>query len=592
MKSLILMCLILSRPVYAGISVEMDGKSYGCEKKSDSIFHCSEGETKILVLKNFMGFSAVEKKGKALPEMKWISKLTQDEKVLFEIPKFNFPGLIMPEKKPDGDQSKQASPYGGGMFGGYKPMETKSGRMVNASGIITNLKGIDDELANEFVNESKAFVEQETAPKNKIRILSGNKKYDCERGQDRVLSAEEKKFQEQFNTRIQCNYYACKGPQGENVLGYIPAAGAMESPYFVVQKGENSELKFDDLTVVDQNDEKGTPLFSIPKYSPYGGYGGMSSVDENLFIPKKFENNKSTFNFYTNPFSGPMREAGYNQCGDKGDVARLIDNDKKTADAFKDEIVKMDLSHYLTLVNGQMLSVYVDAAKAKDLGCSYGNMILSQEAVKHLEWLQKANKKPVEKYLSEEEVQELFLKAKNMPDIPFGYKYDGCYARAHVMARRFEAMGIPTEKVWIKGSLFVPGTDVQWNYHVAPVVSVKLKNGQIKKYVIDPSLNETAVTVDGWVDSMGKNVKGGVMKTAYPFPVNVANFQRTAVAFSSSDIYVPDNDEKRTEEENMSLAIQTMKEYTEALKANQQNRTQNESEEYENENQHVRPDTI
>lgn len=588
MKSFLLLSFLLSHSVHAGVSVEMDGKSYGCERKSESILHCAEGDTKILVVKNFMGFSAIEKKGNSLPQMKWLSKVTQDEKVLYEIPKLNFPGLIVSNNKSDSEQSKPSSPYGGGMFGGFKPMETKAGKMINASGIINNLKGIDDELAKAFAEESRAYVEQETSAKNKLKILSGGKKFDCDRGGDRPLSAEEKKYEQQYNTRMQCNFYSCKGPEGEKVLGYIPSPGTMANPYFVVQKGESSELKFDDLTVVDHNDEKGTPLFSVPKISNYGGgYGGMSALDENLFIPKKFEKNKSTFSFYTNPFSGPMREAGYNLCQQKGEVAKLIAEDKKTEELFKNELINMELSHYLTLVNGQMLSVYIDAAKSKGLGCHYDNMILSQEAAKHLEWLQKANRKPAEKYLTEEEVQDLFLKAKNMPDIPFGYKYDGCYARAHVMARRFEAMGIPTEKVWIKGSLYVPGTDVQWNYHVAPVVSVKTKNGEIKKFVIDPSLNEKAVTVDGWVDSMGKNVKGGVVKTPYPFPVNVATFQRTAVAISSSDIYVPDNDEVRTEEENMAMAIQTMKEYSEALKQ----KTQNPSE-TQYENQHVRPDTI
>jgi len=128
-------------------------------------------------------------------------------------------------------------------------------------------------------------------------------------------------------------------------------------------------------------------------------------------------------------------------------------------------------------------------------------------------------------------------------------------------------MGIPVEKAWIKGNLSVPGTDIHWNYHVAPVINVKNDKGQIVKYVIDPSLNDKAVPLDTWVNTMAHNVKGEVVKTPYPFPINIANFQRTAVAISSSDVYVPDNDEKRSEDENMKLALATMAEYSNVLKS-------------------------
>jgi hypothetical protein len=64
---------------------------------------------------------------------------------------------------------------------------------------------------------------------------------------------------------------------------------------------------------------------------------------------------------------------------------------------------------------------------------------------------------------------------------------------------------------------------------------------------------------------MSHDVKGDVVKTQYPIPANIAAFQRTAVAVSSSDVYVPDNDEKRSEAENMKLAVRTMAEYKKAL---------------------------
>lgn len=543
MKFIFYLFVLFTQAAIAGVSIEIGEKSFDCQKRNTSLFLCEDGDSKILVFKNLIGYTAVEKKGAAIPELKLVTKVTKDEKILFEIPRIN-----------------------SGRITEANPIKTKAEKLKNASLLITTLNEIDDSLAKDFLSEAKAFVYKEKAAKNKVQIISGNNKFNCVRGDDRPLSAEQKKSEEISNTPIQCNFYACKGPEGKKVLGHVPNPGAKEVPYLIVQKGERSEVKFDDLKVMDPNDEKGAPLFAVPSESAKGEENWI--IDPNLFYPKKFEKNKSAFDFYTDPSFSSNREASYNQCGGNNEVAKLIEEDKKIAETFTNELLKMDLGHYLTLVSGQILSFYIDATKAARLGCHYGDMIVSEEAAKHLAWLNNANKKPDEKYLNEKEVQELFLKAKNMSDIPFGYKKDGCYARAHVMARRFEAMGIPTQKVWIKGSLYVPGTDISWNYHVAPVVLVKTQNGEVKKYAIDPSLNDKAVTVDDWVLSMGKKVKGGVVQTLYPFPGNVVGYHRTAVAFSSSDIYVPDNDEEKTEEQNMELAIETMREYTEALKGN------------------------
>jgi hypothetical protein len=135
------------------------------------------------------------------------------------------------------------------------------------------------------------------------------------------------------------------------------------------------------------------------------------------------------------------------------------------------------------------------------------------------------------------------------------------------MARRFESMGIPTEKVWIKGDLSVPGTDIRWNFHVAPVVTVlDPVDNKPKKYVIDPSLLDKAVPLDDWVNTMRPNVKGPVVKTTYPFPYNAAIMERTAVALSSSEPYLPNEPMKLTEEEKMKMASDTMIEYSKYVK--------------------------
>ncbi|MDD4973988.1 MAG: protein-glutamine glutaminase family protein [Bacteriovorax sp.] len=570
-NSFLFLLVFMSLNAKASTTIEMEGKSLDCEKKSEQIFHCKNASSKVLVVKNFMGYMAVEKNGDELPKSKWLSKVVDDDKLLYETPKFpgsgggysdNRESSEMEGEMPGGDGG-----YGGGM-GTYKIPDDKSRRLSEANTIVVNLKDIKDSWASDFVDVSQKYITVQSVKRSQLQIKDYNGEiFNCKEGHTRKLTVEEVAFQERYNTKIVCNYYSCSNKAGEKSLAFIPSPASMSGGVsFLKLKADKSEVRYDGFKVVDTDVTQVVPIYDIPAYPKYDLPGGFKpDFDQKLLTPKKYQNNESTFDYLTNPMNTASTEEEENYCYGDNEVRKLIEEKHRVADKMKEDLANTDLAHYLTMTDGQMVSLLVDVAKSHDLGCRYENMILSPSAEAHLDYLRKVKPRPVEKYLSITEVQKLFKKAKNMSDIPFGYKDDGCYARAHVMARRFEEMGIPTEKAWIKGSLFVPGTDIKWNYHVAPVINVKDKKGKIKKYVIDPSLADNAVTLDEWVESMGKNVKGGVMKTRYPFPVNAANFQRTAVALSSSDVYVPDNDEVKTEEQNMAMAIQTMKEYTAVL---------------------------
>ncbi|MGO1055069.1 protein-glutamine glutaminase family protein [Crossiella sp. CA198] len=89
------------------------------------------------------------------------------------------------------------------------------------------------------------------------------------------------------------------------------------------------------------------------------------------------------------------------------------------------------------------------------------------------------------------------------PGIPFTYPDDGCWGRAHEMARLMIANGITPDKVWIRGSLRVnsankPDCVVGWGWHVAPT----LVAGGVT-YVIDPALFDGPVTQDTWKGVQG-----------------------------------------------------------------------------------------
>lgn len=91
--------------------------------------------------------------------------------------------------------------------------------------------------------------------------------------------------------------------------------------------------------------------------------------------------------------------------------------------------------------------------------------------------------------------------------IPFLYPDDGCWGRAHQMARLIEATGAAVQKIWHYGKLRVetqnnPNCEVTWRYHVAPTVLV-LQHEKSSTYVLDPSLFPGPVPADEWTGVQG-----------------------------------------------------------------------------------------
>ncbi|MBC7539098.1 MAG: hypothetical protein H7281_09770 [Bacteriovorax sp.] len=106
--------------------------------------------------------------------------------------------------------------------------------------------------------------------------------------------------------------------------------------------------------------------------------------------------------------------------------------------------------------------------------------------------------------VTEKELAKYFDELASNENIPFGYAYDGCYARAHKMSRILEGKGIITGKAFVEGNLNVVSPllgKVNWWYHVAPVVLVK-KDGKEIPYVIDPSLFKKPIPFNEWRDLM------------------------------------------------------------------------------------------
>ncbi|MGZ8284720.1 MAG: protein-glutamine glutaminase family protein [Allosphingosinicella sp.] len=99
------------------------------------------------------------------------------------------------------------------------------------------------------------------------------------------------------------------------------------------------------------------------------------------------------------------------------------------------------------------------------------------------------------------------------PCIPFLFPDDGCWARAHEMARLMIDLGPVPRKVWISGNLHTltrnnPNCFVGWGWHVAPTLCVRRRWLWFwwwwgTRMVIDPSMFTTPVTVAAWKAAQG-----------------------------------------------------------------------------------------
>ncbi len=117
------------------------------------------------------------------------------------------------------------------------------------------------------------------------------------------------------------------------------------------------------------------------------------------------------------------------------------------------------------------------------------------------------------RFFSFSQVQEVFdyMKAQDCnnyyadtnPCIPFQYKRDGCYARAHKMKEVMEnVFRRSCDKIFVWGKLRNGCTFYRrWYYHVAPVVYVGSR-----QYIIDPGLNKNGpVSIAEWKNAMLPN---------------------------------------------------------------------------------------
>jgi hypothetical protein len=106
--------------------------------------------------------------------------------------------------------------------------------------------------------------------------------------------------------------------------------------------------------------------------------------------------------------------------------------------------------------------------------------------------------------LSENELNEVFSTLASYPNIPFEVPEQGCHARTTYMSYLMQGWGIKSVRFYMRGDLRVATKNAKecfakWDYHVAPLVLMRTKSGQIQEMIIDPSLFNHPVPKDDWI---------------------------------------------------------------------------------------------
>lgn len=426
------------------------------------------------------------------------------------------------------------------------------------------LDNIDYPLAKSFVKVlSNNFKKFELPPM--VNFKAKDKQLRCEENKIKKLSKENLEYEKRNQVKIRCPLYLCTNDLGEKSVLYLPDVKTFNSPYFFdLNKGKEIYLDGDFLISAEGTKEIILPLKEkeIKKLESSSKKNMKSdSLLEEDFYSNKLLPWKDLYKFFSNNENKKNLEE-YQKLCQSNELDEYLKETSKLSDRLREDLSKEDLEHLIMVVNNILYGVFVPKEKVLDLGCLYNGQLLTVNAYEYRVKLERLNDSFTNSVLTEADVQRLFNEAKNMKDIPYGYKYDGCYARAHLLARRFEEKGIQTEKIWVKGKLSVPNSDVNWNFHVAPVVSIiDPITKAVKKMVIDPSLADKALTPEEWLGKMNQNVVGRLHYTKFPFPSNAAGFERTAVAYSSSDQYKPEDPITMTEKEKILDMKKTLKDY-------------------------------
>lgn len=421
--------------------------------------------------------------------------------------------------------------------------------------------------SKEYSEFLKAKTSSLEAIKNKIlkeydagiyrAVLNDGSELSCKRQENKEKGSIELKYEEMFGEKVNCGLFDCGKDKNGNrqilLSHYSP-----QQPYSEVLR-LSPEGVIDGPKLKNLYSENGsTPIAANTEVTDQmlSAWRGKSEFIEKDFVPDNLKDQSEFFKNSSYPNYDLYVADTTRLCN-----SDLVDKMNKAIEEHKNKKLNSELVQYISASNDALIGYYLPPSSVPEYACKNEGVYYHPDYEDDAKEIDSDAIAPI----TLEKAKELFSKAQAMDDIAWNYKLDGCYARAHLMARRFEDMGVEVNKIWMKGELAVEteGEDtIEWNFHVAPVVSVKGDDGNQKQYVIDPSIFGGPVPVEEWVGRITKP-SFKVEETEYPFPNNSAMYKRNSYAFSNSTPYLPNDLVGMSEEYKMNLADSTMKKYKE-----------------------------
>lgn len=552
--------------VHPRISITINHKTINCDLDSISkIYLCQESGKTILVKYNSFGFVGISKDSNNSITTPFISHVQAAGKILFDAPETG-----LNEDIPQVGANK------------YKTIDRFFTTYEN--GVFNRIVKSSDKsqpIYDSFFEE-KNKIEKDFHVSKYIVELENGQKINCSRESKRVTPSNLKEAEKKLWDKRKCGSFKCDAVKRDGKLYDVtllydsdPEGWGGNSIHLMDQSGLGPSVLIKKISsstsknvVVDNSkilenikSYKGAPaLINSPSNIDQFSTDSIASPPTSIFS-SNINQEEAKVSIYKNLGFQQILDTEEEFCSDDN---KSLSSLKEARSKLYAKIAELELAEFIqVLADGSLVSDFIDPSQALKVGCLYEGVYLNKKAAENLNILKK-NIHPdsqVGKTISMSRATELFNKATKMGDIAWNYIQDGCYARAHLMARRFEAEGVRVDKVWIKGSLYVPDSNpkINWKFHVAPIVYVDDGKGGHQKMVIDPSLFSKPVTVEEWDKKMSKNTLRGSVITSFPYPENAAIAERAAIAFSSSDSYFPGKSIHMTEQQKMNDANQVMR---------------------------------
>lgn len=370
-----------------------------------------------------------------------------------------------------------------------------------------------------------------------------------------------------------CSFTTCHNEKGESGLLYFSKTRSPQPHFIKLSPIGNEQIILDQVKIMEGEhllyEDKNVPSQLSDKMKKEIENTSDDLFSPEMYYPEKVKKRQSFFEFYSDPrfFSMIEYQVKYCQSDQVKDQFRKIKNLRHELDQ---AFAEMEVTQLMMVVDDILSSEFIPMSIAPKVGCFFNGILYTPKAFKkrHERDAYEPLAPSLQKSVTLAKANELFLRAKKMKDIPFEYRDDGCYARAHVMAKRFEAMGVFTQKAWIQGQIKVPGgQNDSWNFHVAPVIFVQESvDSPPIKYIIDPSIASSAIPLTEWRKMLVPEVLGETIETIFPFPENAKLVQRTAIAISSSDAYLIGDGPKLSAKEKMRNALLKLKQISDQIK--------------------------